>query len=103
MPMATTVEQLIKQLPADTESRVEKARRRWNPLLRTILRSESRLLLKRIRETEAEQEEEAVAVPVSIGLIQVARELLLVTLKNCRIHLPTWFAGVIRWHESDGL
>jgi hypothetical protein len=34
---------------------------------------------------------------------QVARELLLVTLENCRIHLPAWFAEFIRWHEPDGL
>jgi len=34
---------------------------------------------------------------------QVARELLLVTLENCRIDLPAWFAEFIRWHESDGL
>jgi hypothetical protein len=33
----------------------------------------------------------------------VARELLVVTLKNCRIHLPTWFAEFIRWHEPNGL
>ena len=34
---------------------------------------------------------------------QVARELLLVTLENCRIDLPTWFAEFIRWHEPNGL
>ena len=33
----------------------------------------------------------------------VARELLLVTLENCRIDLPTWFAEFIRWHEPNGL
>ena len=36
-------------------------------------------------------------------VIQVARERLLVTLENCRIDLPTWFAEFIRWHEPDGL
>jgi len=30
----------------------------------------------------------------------VARDLLLVTLENCRIHLPTWFAEFIRWHNQ---
>jgi hypothetical protein len=33
----------------------------------------------------------------------VARKRLLVTLKNCRIDLPAWFAEFIRWHEPDGL
>jgi len=34
---------------------------------------------------------------------QVAQEGLLVTLENCRIDLPAWFAEFIRWHEPDGL
>ena len=37
------------------------------------------------------------------GVIQVAGELLLVTLENCRTDLPTWFAELIRWHEPNGL
>jgi hypothetical protein len=36
-------------------------------------------------------------------VIQIARELLLVTLVNCRIDLPAWFAELIRWQDPDGL
>jgi len=52
---------------------------------------------------KAGTQEKAACVKTTFGVIRVARELLLVTLENCRIHLPAWFAEFIRWHEPDGL
>ena len=36
-------------------------------------------------------------------IVEIAKELLLGILGNCRIHLPIWFAQFLGKHEPGGL
>src|SRR5690348_1894918 len=75
--MAITLKSLVGQLPQETSERVETARRQWNAQLRTTLRIESRLLLKRSKPAVTDAEEEPVAVPVQVvaGLPDPVKEM----------------------------
>jgi hypothetical protein len=38
-----------------------------------------------------------------MDIVEVAKEFLLGILRNCRIHLPIWFAQFLGKHEPGGL
>lgn len=69
---------LIEKLPKDTEEQVEKARKRFNPAVREMLRQETGLRLNRPgRERPEAVTEEIIAVPITVvpGLPQPLKDL----------------------------
>lgn len=65
--MALTLAQLLDRVPPETEREVDAARRRFNPVIREILRKETRLLLNPSgHDDEEAAPREAVSIPVRV-------------------------------------
>jgi hypothetical protein len=72
--MPILLEDLIRQLPSDTEERIKQARERFNNRIREALRNETRFFLKRQGDSR-DQGDEIVKVPVQLlaGLPEALR------------------------------
>lgn len=92
--MAIYLEDLLTQIPDDTEERVERARKKWNNTIRELLRKETGLLLNRPKKPGIGTNE-TVAIPVNLvpGLPDVLQEI--------KFEEDTWLIAQVSPFRAD--